>query len=366
MSKFPFTHRLLIASALFGLASPTLATVKDGVDAWGRGDYSTAVAEWRGPANEGDADAQFNMGQAYKLGRGVTMDLAMAEQYYKKAADQGHLQASDNYGLILFQDERRNEARPYLQASAERGEPRAQYILGTGYFNGDFVEKDWVKAYALITRASAAGLPQATSNMAQMDKYIPLEQRRSALALASQMEENEKRSRIAQIGGLRPIPSTGVIETAQLPASQIVTAAPAVSTATSTPVPAPKPVAKPSVAQAPTVPPSTTKKTPKPAPVQVAAAKSDPKPTPKTTPAKPAAADKWRAQLGAFSDQKRAKALWDSLGKRVSALNGLQPYIETTGSITRLQTGPFATKAQASKICTTVKAAGNDCIVKSR
>lgn len=363
MNTFNLAQRLLLASAVFGLASPALATVKDGVDAWGRGDYNAAVAEWREPANSGDADAQFNMAQAYKLGRGVPMDMAIAEQFYKKAADQGHLQAGDNYGLILFQNERRKEALPYLQASADRGEPRAQYILGTGYFNGDFVEKDWVKAYALIIRASGAGLSQATSNMAQMDKYIPLDQRRSAIALASEMEENERRTRTAQVGGLRPAQSTGAIQTAQLPASEpaskIVTAASAVvpiTEPTQTPVPVAKPTPKPTAA--PQVAKATATK-----PVDVAPAT---KPAPEPAPIKVAAADKWRAQLGAFSNEKRAKALWDNLGKRVSALSELQPYIVTAGSITRLQTGPFATKAQASKICSSVKASGNDCFVKLR
>ena len=53
---------------LFGLALmlgsvPALADVKDGVDAWGRGDFETAINEWRGPAEKGDADAQFNLGR---------------------------------------------------------------------------------------------------------------------------------------------------------------------------------------------------------------------------------------------------------------------------------------------------------------
>lgn len=339
MRHSKIAHHLLLVSAIFGFASPALADVKAGVDAWGRGDYKTAISEWRGPSAAGDADAQFNMGQAYKLGRGVPADLAQAERYYKMAADQGHLQASDNYGLILFQKKRQQEALPYLQASANRGEPRAQYVLGTGHFNGDFVEKDWIKAYALMTRASAAGLPQATSNMAQMDKYIPLDQRRSAIALAGQMEESEKRVRTAQVGGLRPAPSSGAIQTAQLPASKAVT-----------PVPTPKPVAPPVV---------------KPAPVVVAAPPAA-KPAPAPAPVRTAASGNWRVQLGAFGDQNKAKALWNNLEKRVPALNGMQPYLVAAGSVTRLQTGPFATKAQAGKMCNTVKASGNDCIVKSR
>jgi TPR repeat protein len=54
-------------------------------------------------SDKGDADAQFKSGAAYKLGRGVPQDLTRAEMLYAKAASQGHLQAGDNYGLLLFQ-----------------------------------------------------------------------------------------------------------------------------------------------------------------------------------------------------------------------------------------------------------------------
>ena len=67
-----------ISLAIAALLLPTeaaFADVKAGVDAWARGDYPAAVRQWQGPADKGDADAQFNLGQAYKLGRGVPTDL---------------------------------------------------------------------------------------------------------------------------------------------------------------------------------------------------------------------------------------------------------------------------------------------------
>ena len=142
-------------------AAPALASVKDGVDAWSRGDYAKAIAEWQAPAAAGDADAQFNLAQAYKLGKGVSADLKRAEALYRQAAEQGHLQAADMLGLVLFQSGRRTEALAWLTASAERGEPRAQYVLGVAHFNGDLVAKDLVRAYALMTRAAASGLEPA-------------------------------------------------------------------------------------------------------------------------------------------------------------------------------------------------------------
>ncbi|RYY42523.1 MAG: sel1 repeat family protein, partial [Sphingomonadales bacterium] len=166
------------------LAAPALADVKAGVEAWQRGDYRVAVSEWRGPAVAGDADAQFNMGQAYKFGRGVPADLAQAEEWYRKAALQGHPQAEENYGLALFENGKRLQAIEWLEKAAGRGAPRAQYVLGTMLFNGDAVTKDWVRAYALIVRAAAQGLPQASASQAQMDGYISLQDRQKALELA--------------------------------------------------------------------------------------------------------------------------------------------------------------------------------------
>ncbi|MBU1463471.1 MAG: SEL1-like repeat protein, partial [Alphaproteobacteria bacterium] len=74
--------------AMIGIAAPAMADVKTGVDAWQQGDYAKAIGEWRPLAQNGDPDAQFNLGQAYKLGRGVQPDLNAAMDWYRKAAAQ--------------------------------------------------------------------------------------------------------------------------------------------------------------------------------------------------------------------------------------------------------------------------------------
>jgi uncharacterized protein len=230
------------ASAAFSMlmaSTAALADVKTGVEAWGRGDYATAITQWRGPAIAGDADAQFNMAQAYKLGRGVPIDLKMAEEWYRKAAAQGHLQAEDNYGLILFQNGDRQRALPIIERSAGRGEPRAQYVYGTALFNGDMIAKDWPRAYALMTRASAAGLAPASSSLAQMDKFVPLEQRQRGMVMAREMEAYTSRPQTA-MNDLPPAPRTQdgapVVERAP-----VVDQAPSWEAARPAPMPAPIP-----------------------------------------------------------------------------------------------------------------------------
>lgn len=381
MRIFKTTSKLAISglALAIALAQPALADVKAGVDAWERGDYATAIAEWRTPALEGDADAQFNLGQAYKLGRGVPMDLAAAQDWFKRAADQGHLQAADNYGLVLFHNGQRAEAMPYIKASAERGEPRAQYILATAHFNGEFVEKDWVRAYALMTRASAAGIPQASKNLAVMDQYIPLSQRQEGLSLATQLERDAERQRQQALGGLdigavaQGPGQTRPVVPAPAPASNIQTAglppsAPAASgtglaqTAGAdfarpapTPAPAPPPVrvaganttaaAKPAPTPAPT---------PAPAPIPATA--------PAPRPVQVAASGDWRAQLGAFGQPGNAQSLWNSLEQRNSRLASLTPFLVKSGNLTKLQAGPFATRGEAEQFCTLMKSSGQACI----
>ena len=312
----------LVAAAPMQQSAPA-NVVKSGVDAWARGEYKKAVELWRAPAVAGDADAQFNLGQAYKLGRGVPTDLGLAEEWYRKAAVQGHRQAEDNYGLALFQNNKRSDAVKWLEKSVARGEPRAQFVLGTMLFNGDVVQKDWVRAYALMVRANSTGLPQAGATLAQMDRYIGLQERQQGLALARQLESGT---------AVASAPAAGTVASAEVPA------------------PAPRPVAV-----QPQPRPSPRAATP-PTPKPVVAAKPAPKPAAAT----PARKDGgWRVQLGAFRDAGNARDQW---GKAAGSLPGAQPYYVKAGAVTRLLAGPYGSSAEAAKACAAVKRAGIACL----
>ena len=336
---------LLAALALALMATPAAADVKAGVDAWSRGEYEAAVKQWRDPAIKGDADAQFNMGQAYKMGRGVKTDLNIALDWYRKAAAQGHLQAADSYGHLLHYQGKIPESLPYLQASSDRGDPRAQYLLATELFNGVHIPKDWVRSYALMTRASSAGMAPASRSLAQMDQFIPLEQRQAATVLAGELEQRAGRARAAQVAGfpINTAPPPKSAKPVAVPPSNIPSATtpgfpPDIQVAGG-PAPQPAPV--------------------KPAPVKIAA--------PKPVPVKVVSADgPWRIQLGAFSEEANAKNLWSSLEGRVSELASLQPYLKAAGNVTRLQAGPFASKSAAEATCAKVKAAGQPCLAVPR
>jgi uncharacterized protein len=330
----------LAALALSLITAPAVADVKAGVDAWSRGEYEAAVKQWRDPALKGDADAQFNMGQAYKMGRGVKTDLNVALDWYKKAAEQGHLQASDSYGHLLHYQGKVVESLPYLQTSSDRGDPRAQYLLATELFNGANIQKDWVRAYALMTRASSAGMAPASRSLSQMDQYIPLEQRQAATVLAGELEQRANKARTDQVAGfpINTTPPPKSAKTVEVPPSKMTPGFPSEIPAAGSPPP--KPAPKPTPA--------------KPVPA-------------KPAPVKPAATDgAWRIQLGAFGEEANAEKLWTSLEGKITNLGVLQTYLKTTGNITRLQAGPFASRAAADAMCAKVKAAGQACFAVPR
>ncbi len=82
--------RLVLTFAiLIGLAAPSWAGFAEGVAAWDRGDYATALREFRPLAEQGDASAQHNLGLMYNNGLGVAQDYAEAVRWYRKAVEQG-------------------------------------------------------------------------------------------------------------------------------------------------------------------------------------------------------------------------------------------------------------------------------------
>ena len=350
---------MLAVGAAAGFAGAALADVKAGVDAWAVGNYDAAVREWQSPATAGDPDAQFNLAQAYKLGRGVPRDLARAESLYASAAAKGHLQASDNYGLLLFQRGERSRAMPYITAAAGRGDPRAQYILGLALFNGDGMAKDWVRAYAYVSLAQQAGLPQATSALTQMDQHVTMADRQKSIAVAERIAAETQATRNRQVAAadLAPVPGEPRIEArdvaqAAIPARSSPPRRPAIAVSDRAGRDADRAA---SAAQE-------VRTRPAPAivdePVRPAA---PPMASPTKAPARPPASGPWRLQLGAFGVAGNAEALWSRVKGRPE-LAGHSRLLVPAGKLTKLQAGGFATQAEASAACAKLRSSGLTCL----
>jgi hypothetical protein len=69
------------------------ADFQKGYDAYQSGDYATALREWQPLAEQGNADAQYELGWMYRSGKGVPQDYKTAFKWYTLAAEQGHAAA---------------------------------------------------------------------------------------------------------------------------------------------------------------------------------------------------------------------------------------------------------------------------------
>jgi TPR repeat protein len=333
------------AAAPAASAAPSRPGLRDGIAAWQRGDYPAAVASWRPLADKGDPEAQYNLGQAYALGRGVDADPKRAQRLFAQAAARGNRMAETSLAIMLFQSGERAKAMPSIAKAATAGDPRAQYIYGTALFNGDLASKDWPRAYALMSRAAFAGLPQAASSLTTMDGYIPQPQRDAGLAMLATGADLGPASSPAPSAPATPEAKVASRESAAPPPPTVppppaTTVAPREAAAPPPPNPPARPAAMTATREA--VAPRA-----KPAP-------SKPRPTP--------GGHGWYVQLGAYSSHGAAAAAWSSVQRRVAALAALSPDFVQAGPLVRLRAGPVVNRSAASDLCKTAASAGQACV----
>tara|TARA_B110001469_G_C9399773_1_gene205529 strand:+ start:144 stop:533 length:390 start_codon:yes stop_codon:yes gene_type:complete len=97
----------------------------------------TEIDDLKKAAEQGDADAQFNLGCMYADGEGVAEDSAEAVKWWLKAAEQGDADAQNNLGAMydngqgVAEDD--VEAVKWYRKAAEQRTAMAQNNLGYMY-----------------------------------------------------------------------------------------------------------------------------------------------------------------------------------------------------------------------------------------
>ena len=129
-----------------------------------------AAKLFRPAAEQGDAEAQYNLGLIYYIGEDLKEDYLKAAKWYRRAGEQGHMEAQYNlgwmyafassYGLNEIGDDATNEAEAvrWLRLAAEQGHAEAQDTLGDKYFYGwDATEVDVEEAIKWYRLAAEQG-----------------------------------------------------------------------------------------------------------------------------------------------------------------------------------------------------------------
>jgi len=185
--QLAFRHGLWFAAALCLLALQAVADpLDDAKKAQKQGDFAMALALATPFAEKGDDEAQYMLGQLYgasenyvKSKRNPHYDPAKAIRWYQAAADQGNAEAQFDLGLSYergggVKKDMMNALRWY-RAAADQFSGRAMYTLGEMYEKGTVVEQDFVAAthwYRLALEHSSSGHSPFSTAMLQQFKAL--------------------------------------------------------------------------------------------------------------------------------------------------------------------------------------------------
>ncbi len=153
--------RTILAVALvITLTSPAQAGFREGLAAYYRLDYATALAEWRPLAEEGDPQAQYQLGILHYRGDGVIQDYGQAAKWFRRAAERGDADAQFNLGLLYAEGKGmpRNlvRARMWFALAAQRYETSQDQDWAVANRTLAARKRDWI-----ASRLSAAEIAKA-------------------------------------------------------------------------------------------------------------------------------------------------------------------------------------------------------------
>ena len=176
MRSLVLAASLAVLCGFSGLAAA--ADFDDAAEAYARGRYATALAEWQQLAEAGNAPAAFRLGEMYRDAKGVRWpDFERAAMWFRLAAAHGSADAAyalgrlHYEGLLVPRDTREMDAA--LAAAARLGHARALLTLGVVYEYGlDDIDVDLTQALKWYQLAAARGVPELDAKIAKLSRRV--------------------------------------------------------------------------------------------------------------------------------------------------------------------------------------------------
>lgn len=171
--------RLLLATLILGASGAQAGDLEDGIAAFEKHDFNTAVRLIEPLADQGNVEAEYFMGTFYMYGHGVPMDPPQATTWFKRAyghwetqARAGNAQAMVEIatmltsGLGVARDDK--AAADWLRKAGELGNAEAWAELGGLYVEGAGVPRDMAEGERLLKKAAAAGSARANEMLQKL------------------------------------------------------------------------------------------------------------------------------------------------------------------------------------------------------
>lgn len=141
-----------------GVEKRSIALAAPNVTGPARPELKEALDWIRRAAENGYADAQFELGRAFAEGQGLPQNFTEAARWYRRAAEQGHTAAQTGLAGLLESGHgapsNPAEAIEWYRRAAEHGHGEAQYRLGLLHAKGGTGEPEFAEAAAWYRRAA--------------------------------------------------------------------------------------------------------------------------------------------------------------------------------------------------------------------
>jgi len=152
--------------------------------------YPEAVKWYKSAAEQGYAQGQYSLATMYFYGLGTTKDDVEALRLFLKSSKQGLLKAKLMAGLMYVSGMGTTQdvtlGLPLIQEAAKAGLTAAQSALGRLYLEGLAVPQDYIEAYAWLHISSSQGFEMATERRDIMEKELSPEDLIKAQALSKE------------------------------------------------------------------------------------------------------------------------------------------------------------------------------------
>jgi TPR repeat protein len=169
MAARPRTAALALLLAL--AVSPVRAGYDEGLAAYQKRDWATAIREFKPLAAQGNSAAQARLGRILFEGLGGTRDDVEALKLLNAAAVAGEPLAQHWLGSAYFNGRAVpkdvSQALVWFGRAADKGQPESLHAMGEIHFNGLGINKDEGKGVEYFKRAAEKGWPASLERLAQ-------------------------------------------------------------------------------------------------------------------------------------------------------------------------------------------------------
>ena len=147
MQRHLITFSLGLFFGIFIIVYSANADVSEGRKAYDAGNYDAAYGYLKDAAEDGNAEAQFLLGECYFNGRGTRQDFQSAEAWFTESAEQNNVQAQEKLGNLylngkFFELNYELGVSWYARAGAQ-GNVEAALIAAKHYFRGEKVKRNF-------------------------------------------------------------------------------------------------------------------------------------------------------------------------------------------------------------------------------